>query len=487
MKRTVFNIIAGALLMTGLTTAVQAQAQGRRPSGHASSAQTTSPRGSRPQSSGNYERRSSSPSPSSSRPQSSGNYERRSSSPSPSSSRPQSSGNYERRSSSPTPAGDRRQYGDYERRSTTTSSGGYTRRSSSTADNRPQGGDNRRGGEASHWPGNRSSSGTRYTGDRPTPTRVPNDMTREERGERKRDYNDNNTTRPGRDGNGTRPGGGDNGTRPGGGDNGNRPDNGGGYNNGHNHNGNGYHNGGGDNGGRRPGDNYRGGHSGGHNGGHNGNHYGGGTRPHNGGVNHGGPRPDYDRYRYNHNMRPRHHDDRFFHHYSRNDWSWRHPVRPPHRPYRPVSLWYYRPYRPYGYTIYASAPIISGVLGLEFGTRFGDALNFLYYNGYEIDGYYDNIVYLRDVPMLDYTWPDVMMQYDSNGLAYVQFTYSNYYDDRVRFNRLYHDLCAYYGTPLRRTGMAGQFSWYGGDGIGFVNLGLTFNNGRYYTSLSFGL
>ena len=114
-------------------------------------------------------------------------------------------------------------------------------------------------------------------------------------------------------------------------------------------------------------------------------------------------------------------------------------------------------------------------------------MNFLYYNGYEIDGYYDNIVYLRDVPMLDYTWPDVMMQYDNNGLAYVQFTYSNYYDDRVRFNRLYHDLCSYYGTPLRRNGMSGHFSWYGGDGIGFVNLSLTYTNGRYYTSLSFGL
>ena len=204
-------------------------------------------------------------------------------------------------------------------------------------------------------------------------------------------------------------------------------------------------------------------------------------------MNHGGPRPDYDRYRYNNNMRPRHHHDRFFNHYRYNSWSWRNPVMPPVRHYRPHHVWFYRPVRPVGFTVYASAPIITGILGVEFGTRFDSSLNYLYYNGYEIDGYYDNVVYLRDVPLYDYTWPDVMMQYDDRGLAYAQFSYSCGYDDRVRFNRLYHDLCAHYGAPIRRSGYNGYFSWYGGNGVGFVNLGVSFTGGRYYTTLSFGI
>lgn len=237
--------------------------------------------------------------------------------------------------------------------------------------------------------------------------------------------------------------------------------------------------------GRRPGDGGRG------NGGH-GDHNRTGYGPSNGGINHNGPgssRPNYDRYSYSSDNRmpyPTRNSDRFHNHYRYNDWSWHSPVRPPHRPYRPVSLWYYRPVVPVGFRYYVSAPVITGVLGLEFGTPFGSSLNFLYYNGYEIDGYCDNIVYLRDVPMLNYVWSDAMLQYDYNGLTFVQFTISSPYDDRGRFNRLYNDLCMAYGSPIRRAGYNGYYSWYGGNGVGFVNLSLSYDAGRYFTILSFG-
>ncbi len=250
---------------------------------------------------------------------------------------------------------------------------------------------------------------------------------------------------------------------------------------GNNNRGNGF----GNNDGRRPGDNGRG------NGGHGDNNRTG-YGPSDGGINHNGPgssRPNYDRYSYSSDHRmpyPTRNGDRFHNHYRYNDWSWHSPMRPPHRPYRPASLWYYRPVVPVGFRYYVSAPVITGVLGLEFGTPFGSSLNFLYYNGYEIDGYCDNIVYLRDVPMLNYVWSDAMLQYDYNGLTFVQFTISSPYDDRGRFNRLYNDLCMAYGTPIRRAGYNGYYSWYGGNGVGYVNLNLSYDAGRYFTILSFG-
>lgn len=193
----------------------------------------------------------------------------------------------------------------------------------------------------------------------------------------------------------------------------------------------------------------------------------------------------YDRYRYDGKMRPRGGDDRFYRNYRHNDW--RRPVMPPERRYRPAALWYYRPTMPAYYRPYYAAPSIVSILGVDFGTMFGPSLNFLYYKGYDIDGYYDNIVYLRNVSMLSFTWPDVMMRYDpDSGLNYAQFVYSTPYFDRSRYNRIYHDLCATYGQPINYGGSDMRLSWYGGDGRGYVTLSLNSNGGRYYTSLSVG-
>ncbi len=217
-------------------------------------------------------------------------------------------------------------------------------------------------------------------------------------------------------------------------------------------------------------------------GGYHGNRPGG--RPH-GGINHGGPRPDYNRYRWHSSFRPRGPRDRWYDYYRYNRWSWLYPIAPPVRPWRPRVIWYYRPIIPTGFRIYTSAPIITGVLGLEFGTLLDASLNYLYYNGYSIDGYQDNVVYLRDVNMLGYSWPDVMLQYnDRGGLCYAEFVTSSTYSDNYRFNNLYNSLCQTYGTPIDNGN--GHFSWYGGDRTGFINLNFAFDNGRYYTVMTFG-
>ena len=357
--------------------------------------------------------------------------------------------------------------------------------------NRPQGGtiNHGNGGNNGNRPngGNRSGGGFNNGGNnRPGGSNLNNG------GNNRPDNGGNNRPDNGGNGGNHRP---DNGGNYGNGGN-HRPGNGGNYGNGGNHrpgNGGNYGNGGnhrpgnggnyGNGGTHRPG---YGGSYGNHRPGNNGRPGGHMNRPpqHHGGINHGGPRPDYNRYRWTSSFRPRNRYDRWYDYYRYNRWSWRAPIAPPHRPWRPRIVWYYRPVIPVGYTYHISAPLITGVLGLEFGTYLDASLNYLYYNGYNIDGYQDNVVYLRDVHLMGYSWPDVMLQYSNDGgMCYAEFATSSTYQDNYRFNNLYNSLCATYGTPIHNNG---YYSWYGGNGTGFVNLHFTRDNGRYYTVITFG-
>ena len=172
--------------------------------------------------------------------------------------------------------------------------------------------------------------------------------------------------------------------------------------------------------------------------------------------------------------------------YSRGVWDVR--VAPPVRPYRPRYLHVYRPIRPVGWRPVVGIPVIRGFLGLEFGMYYNTSLSYLYSNGYYIDGFYDNVVYLRDVMELDYYWPDVMLQYDDyNRLVYAQMIYSTAYADRTRLRRIYRQLCLLYGSPVTfRDDEISQISWYGGNGEGYVTLRYARHGGRYFTTVSYG-
>ena len=285
------------------------------------------------------------------------------------------------------------------------------------------------------------------------------------------DRNNNNKTnnRPSRPGNGSnnsRPGNNGNNSRPGNGSNNSRPGNNG------NHNGNSKP---GNNGNYNPG---KPGNNGNHNGNHkpgkpgnNGNHNGN----HNGGVSHwpgyrppSGPAPV---------VRPGTH---------RPNWST--PVPPPHRNYRPIGRPIPRPVPPHGYHPCHTAPVIHTILGITFGTLYNASLDYLYSKGYEIDGYADNTVYLRNVPEMGYTWPDATIYYDSYGrLASSQFIYSTSFSALGRYDRLYHTLSMTYGSPVSASwnGAHRETIWYGGDARGYVSLEYDYSGGRYYTILSY--
>ena len=313
---------------------------------------------------------------------------------------------------------------------------------------------------------------------RPAPTRSSNTSRNDRNNNNKtnnrpsRPVNTGNNSRPGNNGN-SRPGNGSNNSRPGnnGNHNGNsKPGNNGNYKPGKPGN-NGNHNG-----------NYKPGKPG-NNGNHNGNHKPG--KPgnngihngHNGGVSHwpgyrppSGPAPV---------VRPGTH---------RPNWST--PVPPPHRNYRPIGRPIPRPVPPHGYHHCHTAPVIHTILGITFGTLYNVSLDYLYNKGYEIDGYADNTVYLRNVPEMGYTWPDATIYYDSYGrLASSQFIYSTSFSALGRYDRVYHTLSMTYGSPVSSiwNGLHRETIWYGGDARGYVSLEYDYSGGRYYTILSYGI
>ena len=233
--------------------------------------------------------------------------------------------------------------------------------------------------------------------------------------------------------------------------------------------------------GKRPGDNY-----GDHNrpGKRPGDNYGNHNRPGNNYGNHG--HGYYDRYRYHHGYRPR--GGRRDHMFVRYSHGWARPWRPAPRPWHHSMWWYRRPVIPVGFTPLSGCPIIDGIIGLYFGTAYDASLNFLYYNGYNIGGYYNNVIYLNDVDLYGYRWPGVMLNYDPvTGLNYAQFSYYTTYSDPYRYNRLYRSLCDAYGRPVQVvSGSYPRVTWLGGDGRGYVTLSQNFTNGRFFTAISFG-
>ena len=250
-----------------------------------------------------------------------------------------------------------------------------------------------------------------------------------------------------------------------------RPGNNGGGNHSGNH--------GGNNGGYRPGGNHND-HNGGYRPGGNHGDHNGGYRP---GGNHGGYKPGPGNYHPGVN-RPHDHHGMIVH----RPHSWVTPVAPPIRHFRPHHHHIIRPVIPVGWHPWHKAPVIRGILGLTFGTAYYASLDYLFDRGYEIDGYYDGIVYLRNIVEMRVTWPDVMLNYGTNNaFNSAEFHYSTSFDDLGRFNYVHRELCRLYGSPMSynesRSGI--QAVWYGGNSIGYVTLEYSYMAGRYYTTLSY--
>lgn len=159
------------------------------------------------------------------------------------------------------------------------------------------------------------------------------------------------------------------------------------------------------------------------------------------------------------------------------------PYRPPVRPWRrptPPPVW--RPWH---------GPSLAGILGLTFGTAIGVSLDYLYGNNYFVDGYSNDVVYLRNVNEMNYVWPDATLYYGPSGLTGSQFSFSTTYRDMTRYNNLYMQLVNRYGRPVGYSSVGGAFdaTWFGPNN-GFIRLQFNAMNPgsgtRFYTTLEFG-
>lgn len=167
-------------------------------------------------------------------------------------------------------------------------------------------------------------------------------------------------------------------------------------------------------------------------------------------------------------------------------------LRPPHRPYRPMMRPYRRPTPPPHWHPAGRYPAIRTVLGITFGTSFALSLDHLYGNGYTVDGYGNDMVYLRNVTQLNYLWPDATLFYGPGGLTGSEFFYSTSVYDPSRYNYVYRDLVRAYGPPATMTYPNGGYmaTWFtNGNGYIWLQFGRGESYGgssRFYTSLSFG-
>ncbi len=151
--------------------------------------------------------------------------------------------------------------------------------------------------------------------------------------------------------------------------------------------------------------------------------------------------------------------------------SFHRPVPPP--AWRPV------PHR---------GPSFGTILGIALGSTVDLSLNALLNYGYNVTGYNNNVVYLTNVPQMNYYWPDAALYYNNGILAGSTFTYPTTVYDMSRYNALYNTFYAQYGAPVSVANNGGVVSatWFG-NGNRYVSLEFNSNYGNYYTTLSFGL
>ena len=168
------------------------------------------------------------------------------------------------------------------------------------------------------------------------------------------------------------------------------------------------------------------------------------------------------------------------------------PVAPPHRPGRPPLRPFQRPVPPVGWRPAHRGPSFASLLGLTFGSALNVSINLLNNNGYIVDGYGDDVVYLRNVNQFGFNWPDATLFYGTGGLVGSQFLYSTATRDPYRYNVTYRHLVNQYGAPTMTSTISGGLSatWFGPTSS-YIQLEfkpMVSNSGatRFYTVLQFG-
>ena len=166
----------------------------------------------------------------------------------------------------------------------------------------------------------------------------------------------------------------------------------------------------------------------------------------------------------------------------------------PHHPHAPFYVHAPRP-RPHRPAVWrpVGRPISFGqaLLGLTLGATFNISLEYLYDSGYTVGGYGSDAIYLNNVSMMNYLWPEASMFYRGGRLVSTVYTYASAYNNASRYNNLLNMLTMIYGSPyVTPTDRGMSSTWWNGDGS-YVTLNYESGYGPsgslgYYTTLTFG-
>jgi hypothetical protein len=165
----------------------------------------------------------------------------------------------------------------------------------------------------------------------------------------------------------------------------------------------------------------------------------------------------------------------------------------PVRPYMPANRGWFRPSPPAHFRPYRGCPSFSTILGITLGSALDYTLDRLLGRGYNVLGYVADAIYLSNVPMFNYTWPNATLHYTEGALRGSEFTYSTPGYDRSRYISIYNDLVRQYGSPIsvQNNGNDNFSATWWGYNNNYVTLSFyqdyAYNGAlRYYTTLSFG-
>lgn len=167
------------------------------------------------------------------------------------------------------------------------------------------------------------------------------------------------------------------------------------------------------------------------------------------------------------------------------------PMPPTYRPHQILMNPYARPVPPPAWRPRPGGPSLSTILGIALGTAIDASLNYLFRNGYSVNGYNSDVVYLRNVNQLNYVWPEAALYYNGYGLAGSRFMYSTPYYNLNRYQTVYADLVRLYGPPAQTFSRNGGYTaiWFGiGNDYVQIQFEPQYINGMqsYLTTLSFG-
>lgn len=215
---------------------------------------------------------------------------------------------------------------------------------------------------------------------------------------------------------------------------------------------------------------------------HNRPNYGNHNRPNNDNHN----RPNYNNHnrpgKGNHNRpgfnRPGYRPGGNSHHRpgAGGDFSPRPKYRPVHgRPHSHFGHWRpLPPPPPRPAVVYAPtyvAPTISNVLGLAFGSLIEYGINSLINSGYNVSGYQNDAIFLNDISMMGYRWPQATVYYGNGGMNGALFQYRGSSWHSSPYDKVFRKLCKSYGQPVETStdGAYRSATWWGGND-GYITL-----------------